>query len=257
MKRFAALAYGIVGYLVFFGTFLYLIGFLGNLVVPRSIDSGTPGPIGRALLIDTGLLLLFGLQHSIMARPGFKQWWTRIVPAPVERTTYVLATVAVLVATFAFWQPLPQTVWSTEGTLATVLQAGFFAGVGLVLVSTFLIDHFDLFGVRQVVLYFLGRPYSEKRFTTPLLYKWIRHPLYVGWFATVWITPEMSVGHFLLALVWTGYILVAIPMEEADLSALLGQKYRSWRERTPMFVPRVSRNAVGPVAVTGTAVERG
>jgi protein-S-isoprenylcysteine O-methyltransferase Ste14 len=253
MKRTAALAYGVVGYLIFFGSFLYLVGFLGNLVVPRSIDSGAPGPIGTAVVIDTALLVLFGVQHSVMARPGFKRWWTRFVPAPVERTTYVLATVAALIPLFVFWQPLPQAVWTTGGAAASLLQVGFFAGVGLVLVSTFLIDHFDLFGVRQVVLYFLGRPYSEKRFTTPLLYKWIRHPLYVGWLATVWLTPTMSVGHFLLALVWTAYILVAIPLEEADLSALLGERYQSWRARTPMFVPRITDGAAPEVP--RTAVE--
>ena len=240
MARFGALAYGIAGYAVFFVTFLYLIGFVGNLGVPKSIDSGTPGPIGQAFLIDTLLLLVFGIQHSVMARPGFKAWWTRVIPAPIERTTYVLATVAALVLLFVFWQPLPQVVWAADGALAVLLQAGFLVGVVLVLFSTFLIDHFDLFGLRQVVLYFRGRPYAEKSFTTPILYRWIRHPLYVGWFATFWIAPTMSVGHLLLALVWTAYILVAIPLEERDLAALLGDRYRSWRDRTPMFVPRLA-----------------
>jgi protein-S-isoprenylcysteine O-methyltransferase Ste14 len=239
MARFGALAYGIAGYAIFFVTFLYLIGFVGNLGVPVSIDSGTPGPLGQAFLINSLLLVLFGVQHSVMARPGFKAWWTRVVPAPVERTTYVLATVAVLIPLFVFWQPIPQPVWAAHGALAVLLQAGFLIGVALVLFSTFLIDHFDLFGLRQVVLYFRGRSYAEKSFTTPLLYKHIRHPLYVGWFATFWITPVMSVGHLLLALVWTAYILVAIPLEERDLSAMLGDRYRSWRNRTPMFVPRL------------------
>ena len=246
MRRIAALAYGVVGYAIFFATFLYLVGFVGNLVVPKSIDSGEPGPIGLAFLVNTALLLLFGVQHSVMARPGFKQWWTRFVPQPVERTTYVLASVAALIALIAFWQPLPQIVWQTEGVLAAVLQAGLFAGVGLVLLSTFLIDHFDLFGLRQVWIYFRGQPYEEKRFSTPFLYKWIRHPLYVGWFATVWLTPVMSVGHFLLALVMTAYILVAIPLEERDLAAALGRKYEAWRARTPLFVPR-PRAQVGDV----------
>jgi protein-S-isoprenylcysteine O-methyltransferase Ste14 len=251
MKRSAALAYGVFGYLVFFGTFLYLIGFIGNIGVPDSIDVGPAGPIGPALLVDTALLVLFALQHSVMARPGFKRVWTRLVPAPIERTTYVLATVAVLWVMFAFWRPLPQVIWEAEGMAAALLQAGFLAGVGLVLFSTFLIDHFDLFGLRQVVLYALGRPYEEKRFTTPLLYKWIRHPLYVGWFATIWLAPTMTVGHFLLALVWTAYVLVAIPLEEADLGLLLGDRYRQWRGRTPMFVPRLfglaARDAEAPV----------
>jgi protein-S-isoprenylcysteine O-methyltransferase Ste14 len=236
-KRSAALAYGIIGYGIFFASFLYLVGFIGNIFVPKSIDSGATGPIGVAVLANTALLLLFGAQHSVMARPGFKQWWTRYVPKPVERTTYVLATVAVLVLLFLFWRPLPDVIWHTEGTLAVVLQVGFFAGVGLVLFSTFLIDHFDLFGLRQVVLYFRGKPYEDKNFTTPILYKWIRHPLYVGWFATVWVAPTMTVGHFLLAVVWTGYVLVAIPMEEADLESVLGDTYRRWREQSPAFVP--------------------
>ncbi len=250
MARFAALSYGLIGYAIFFATFLYLVGFIGNLVVPKSIDSGEAAPLFLALLVNTALLVLFGVQHSVMARSAFKAWWTRFVPAPVERTTYVLATVAVLVPLFVFWQPLPQVVWQAEGALAAVLQAGFFAGVGLVLLSTFLIDHFDLFGVRQVVLHFLGRADEGKGFRTPFLYKWIRHPLYVGWFATVWITPTMSVGHLLLASVWTGYVLMAIPWEEQDLARALGRKYQSWREQTPLFVPRFgTKSAPAPVRV--------
>lgn len=247
MRRAAALTYGVISYAIFFATFLYLVGFLGNLVVPKSIDSGAAGPLGRALLVDTALLLLFGLQHSVMARPGFKVWWTRFVPGPVERSTYVLASSVCLIALFVFWEPLPQTVWATDGALAAVLTGGFLAGVGLVLLSTFLIDHFDLFGLRQVVLYALGRDYAEKRFTTPFLYRWIRHPLYVGWIATFWVAPVMSAGHFLFALVMTSYILVAIPMEETDLARALGDSYTRWRERTPMFVPRLGRGGAKPV----------
>lgn len=239
MRRSLALAYGIACYAVFFASFLYLVGFLGNLVVPRPIDSGEPAPLGVALLVNTGLLLLFGLQHSVMARPGFKDWWTRFVPRPVERSTYVLATVAVLVALFALWQPMPQLVWEVSDPAGHALLTGLYlGGVGLVLVSTYLIDHFDLFGLRQVWLYFRQRPYEHKRFQTPLLYKWIRHPLYVGWIAVFWATPSMSAGHFLFALVMTAYILVAIPLEERDLATFLGEPYRRWRERTPMFVPR-------------------
>jgi methanethiol S-methyltransferase len=252
MRRFVALTYGVVCYAIFFATFLYLVAFLGNLVVPRTIDSGTPGNVAVALAVNAGLLLLFGVQHSIMARPRFKAWWTRTIPKPVERSTYVLASSACLIALFALWQPIPQPVWQTEGVPALLLQAGFFAGVGLVLLSTFLIDHFDLFGLRQVVLYFRGRPYEEKRFTTPLFYKWIRHPLYVGWIVTFWMTPAMSAGHLLFAVVMTGYILMAIPMEERDLAAALGDTYRRWRARTPMFVPRLGAGRVvdpaGPVA---------
>jgi protein-S-isoprenylcysteine O-methyltransferase Ste14 len=255
-KRVAALLYGVVGYAIFFATFLYLIGFIGNVFVPKSIDAGDAAPGVTAIVVNVALLLLFGVQHTVMARPGFKAWWTRFVPAPVERTTYVLATVAVLVPLFLLWQPLPGVVWHTEGLLAATLQAGFFGGVALVLVSTFLIDHFDLFGLRQVVLYFLGRPYEEKNFTTPLLYRWIRHPLYVGWFAVLWIAPTMTIGHFLLAVVWTGYVLVAIPFEERDLESALGDRYRNWRDATPAFVPGLGGGSTPAASSTpSTATE--
>jgi protein-S-isoprenylcysteine O-methyltransferase Ste14 len=243
MRRAAVLAFGVVSYAIFFATFLYLVGFVANLVVPKSIDSGTPGPVGAAFLVNTLLLLLFAVQHSVMARPGFKAWWTRFVPKPIERSVYTLLSSFAFIVLFAFWQPIPQTVWATEGVIASLLTIGLLSGVGLVLFSTFLIDHFDLFGLRQTWLHFRGRPYEEKRFTTPLLYKHIRHPLYVGWLMTFWITPVMSVGHLLFALVMTSYILVAIPMEERDLLRALGEPYRRWRERTPLFVPRVGATA--------------
>ena len=241
MSRFATLGYGVFSYAVFFATFLYLVGFLGNLGVPKSVDSGLALPIGTALLANTLLLLVFGVQHSVMARPGFKAWWTRFVPRAVERSTYVLASSLALIALMALWVPIPDPVWTVEGAAAAPLVAIFLGGVGLVLLSTFLIDHFDLFGLRQVVLHFRGRSYEEKRFATPLLYRWIRHPLYVGWIVTFWVTPVMSAGHLLFALVMTSYILVAIPMEETDLARVLGEPYRRWRERTPAFLPRLRR----------------
>jgi protein-S-isoprenylcysteine O-methyltransferase Ste14 len=238
--RFAALTYGAVCYALFFATFLYLIAFVADLAVPKTIDSGVAPDLGRALLIDTLLLALFGIQHSVMARPRFKRWWTRFVPRAVERSTYVLASSLVLIALMAFWQPVGAAVWNVEGALGRgLLRATFFLGVGTVLYSTFLIDHFDLFGLRQVVLAFRRRAYTEKRFVTPSLYRFLRHPLYVGWITMFWAAPTMSAGHFLFALVLTGYILVAIPMEERDLSDALGEPYRQWRERTPAFVPRV------------------
>jgi protein-S-isoprenylcysteine O-methyltransferase Ste14 len=246
MRRAAVLAFGVVSYAVFFATFLYLVGFVGNLVVPKSIDSGTAGPVGTAFLVNTLLLLAFGLQHSVMARPAFKAWWTRLVPKPIERSVYTLASSAALIALFVFWQPIPQTVWATEGVIASLLTIGLLSGVGLVLISTFLIDHFDLFGLRQTWIYFRGHAYEEKHFATPLLYKWIRHPLYVGWLMAFWITPVMSAGHFLFALVMTGYILIAIPMEESDLLHALGEPYRRWRARTPMFVPRIGAAPARP-----------
>lgn len=243
MYRFAMLGFGFVSYAVFFASFLYLVGFLGNFGVPKSIDSGAPVPLGRALLVDTLLLLLFGVQHSVMARPAFKAWWTRFVPKPIERSTYVLATSAVLIAMYAFWMPVPERVWQFDGAVGTGLTVAYLGGVGLVLLSTFLIDHFDLFGLRQVVLHFRGRPYEEKRFVTPLLYRYIRHPLYVGWFLAFWMTPSMSAGHLLFALVMTSYVLVAIPMEESDLLDQLGEPYRRWRSRTPAFVPGLQSRA--------------
>jgi len=247
MRRAAVLAFGVASYAVFFVTFLYLVGFVGNLAVPKSIDSGAAGPVGAAVFVNTLLLVAFGLQHSVMARPAFKAWWTRLVPKPIERSVYTLLSSAALIALMAFWRPIPQAVWAADGVIASMLTIGMLSGVGLVLLSTFLIDHFDLFGLRQTWLHFRGRPYQEKRFATPLLYRHIRHPLYVGWFMTFWITPVMSAGHFLFALVMTGYVLIAIPMEESDLLRHLGEPYRRWRERTPLFVPRVGAAPSRPV----------
>ncbi len=249
--RIAALTYGAVCYALFFATFLYLIAFVADLAVPRTIDSGAGTGVGRAFGIDTLLLALFGLQHSVMARPSFKRWWTRFVPGAVERSTYVLASSLALVALMAFWQPIDARVWHVEAEVGrAILHATFFLGVGTVLYSTFLIDHFDLFGLRQVVLAFRRRAYTEKRFVTPSLYRFVRHPLYIGWIVMFWAAPTMSAGHFLFALVMTAYILVAIPMEERDLADALGEPYRRWRERTPAFVPRVGgRPAPAPGSV--------
>jgi protein-S-isoprenylcysteine O-methyltransferase Ste14 len=241
--RNAALAYGIACYSLFFVTFLYLIGWLTNLLVPVSIDSGEAGNAFVAVLVDTALIALFGLQHSVMARPGWKRWWMRIVPPAIERPTYVLASTLVLIALVVLWQPIPAALWSTHGVLAALLQAGGLLGFGIVLYSTFLIDHFDLFGLRQVFLAWRGRPYTEKRFMTPQVYRFIRHPLYVGWMAAFWCAPVMSVGRLLFAAAMTAYILVAIRYEERDLAAALGEPYRRWRAATPMFVPKLRNRA--------------
>jgi protein-S-isoprenylcysteine O-methyltransferase Ste14 len=252
--RNAALAYGIACYSIFFVTFLYLIGWLTNLVVPASIDAGEPGSPLLALVVNTALIALFGLQHSVMARPGWKQAWTRIVPQAIERPTYVLASSLAFIVLFALWQPLPAALWRTEGALALALQAGGLLGFGIVLYSTFLIDHFDLFGLRQVFLAWRGRPYTEKRFVTPQLYRFIRHPLYVGWMVAFWCAPVMSVGRALFAAAMTAYILVAIRYEERDLAAALGEPYRRWRASTPMFVPRVrSRGEREPASPAASA----
>jgi protein-S-isoprenylcysteine O-methyltransferase Ste14 len=242
MRRFAILTYGIVSYLAFFGVFLYAIGFVGDAVVPKTVDSGPAAPLGRALIVNLGLLTLFALQHSGMARPAFKRWLTRAVPAPAERSTYVLASSAAMVLLFAFWEPIPALVWDVQAPVARVaLDALYLGGWALVLYATTLIDHFDLFGLRQVFLHFGQRPYRGKAFMTPSLYGVIRHPLYVGWLTVFWATPSMTAGHLLLAAVVTGYILVAIQLEERDLLAQLGDGYARWRESTPMFVPRLGR----------------
>ena len=249
MQRIGTLVYGIVCYAIFFATFLYLVGFVADLPVPKSIDSGAAGPLGRALFVNTLLLVLFGVQHSVMARPRFKAWWTRFVPSPIERSTYVLASSAVLGLVVWLWQPIPAAVWDFSGPVGTTAARGLFlAGVGLVLYATFLIDHFDLFGLRQVFLAFQCKAYAHKRFGTPSLYRFVRHPLYVGWIVTFWATPVMSAGHFVFALVMTAYILLAIPLEERDLESALGERYRRWRESTPAFVPGLE----GPAAASGS-----
>lgn len=243
MQRIAILIYGGICYAIFFATFLYLVGFVGNAFVPVTVDVG-PGTssLWLSLVIDVALIATFGLQHSLMARPGFKRSFTRIVPAAAERSTYVLLSSLALVLQFCAWQPIPTAVWDAESTLARGLLHGLFlAGVALVLYATFLIDHFDLFGLRQVYLHFRGKPYTEKRFATPSLYHHIRHPLYVGWFVTFWATPTMSVGHLVLAVGMTLYMLIAIPYEERDLVRALGAAYQRYRESTPMFVPRLPR----------------
>jgi methanethiol S-methyltransferase len=238
IKRLSIFAYGLVCYAVFFATFLYALGFVGNFLVPRSID-GTPGEdLTSALLIDLALLGLFAIQHSLMARPFFKRWFTRFIPESAERSTYVLFSSLALIVLFACWQPLGGMVWDvSDPTGRAVLYALFGFGWSLVLVSTFLINHFDLFGLRQIWLQLRGRPYVPLRFGTPGPYKLIRHPLYLGWFFAFWATPTMTVTHLLFAIATTGYILIAIQLEERDLLAALGDDYRRYRERVPMIIP--------------------
>jgi methanethiol S-methyltransferase len=237
-KRLAILAYGLVAYAVFFATFLYAVGFIGNFLVPTTLDSAATGSFARALLIDLGLLGLFALQHSVMARPMFKFWLTRIIPESAERSTYVLASSLALIALFACWQPLGGAVWSVEdATLRGVLWGAFAFGWLLVLVSTFLINHFDLFGLRQVWLQWSRRPYRHLPFETPFLYRYVRHPLYVGWFFAFWAAPTMTVSHLVFAVATTAYILIAIQLEERDLVTQHGALYRNYRERVPMLIP--------------------
>lgn len=254
MNRKLAFIYGVICYATFFGTFLYAIGFLGNFLVPRSIDSAPTAPWTRALLIDSLLLGLFAVQHSVMARPGFKDWWTNFVPKPVERSTYVLFSSLALILAFAFWQPLGGTIWRVEDATGRFALYSFF-GMGwlIVLLSSFLINHFDLFGLRQVWLYLKGREYTPLPFKTPGAYKIVRHPLYVGWFICFWATPTMTVSHLVFALLASGYILAALPFEERDLKHALGEPYRRYAERVPRFIPRLRGTAKAGVGTESTA----
>jgi len=237
MKRFLVLLYGVICYAVFFATFLYAIGFIGNFLVPRSIDSAPMTRLGVALAVDIALLALFALQHSVMARPAFKRWWTRIVPVAMERSTYTLLSSVALILLFWQWRPIGAVIWTVDSeTGRALLYAGFAFGWLLLLVSTFLINHFDLFGLRQVWLYFRGRPYAEIPFRTPALYKFVRHPLYVGWLFTFWCAPTMTAAHLLFAVLTTAYILIGIQFEERDLThAFPG--YAAYRKRVPMLIP--------------------
>ena len=243
MTRILTLAYGSVSYAIFLLTFLYAIGFLGNFGVPKSLDSGATDPWPTALAIDLGLLSLFALQHSIMARQGFKRLVTRVIPAAAERSTYVLASSLALLLLFSQWRPLGGEVWNVQNEIGRALLYGGFAfGWLLVLVTTFTINHFDLFGMRQVWLHFRGQPQRPLRFVTPTFYRIVRHPLYVGWLCAFWSTPTMTATHLLFALVTSAYILVAIQLEERDLMRA-HPEYAEYRRRVPMLVPAWSRRA--------------
>lgn len=238
LKRVLIFVYGVVCYGVFFATFLYAIGFIGNLVVPKSMDSPAETPFLTALAIDVCLLGIFAVQHSMMARPWFKKAWTKIIPETAERSTYVLLSSLALIALFLFWQPLGGVIWSVESqTWRTLINSIFALGFGLVLVSTFLINHFDLFGLRQVWLQLIGKPYTHLSFRTPLFYKYVRHPLYAGWFLAFWATPIMTGAHLLFAVMTSAYILTAIRWEEKDLILLHGSKYKHYRDNVPMLIP--------------------
>jgi protein-S-isoprenylcysteine O-methyltransferase Ste14 len=245
-NRILTFLYGATSYLIFFATFLYAIGFVGNFAVHKSMDSDSTSPWATALLVDLGLLALFALQHSVMARPAFKRAISRVIPATIERSTYVLASSVALLFLFWEWKPLGGDVWNITNSLGRfIFYGGFASGWLLVLVSTFAISHFDLFGLRQVWRRLLGQPQTSLRFATPLLYRIVRHPLYVGWFLAFWCTPNMTVTHLFFALTTTAYILIAIQLEERDLMAA-HPEYAEYRERVPMLIPGLARRAATP-----------
>lgn len=239
-KRLVVFVYGVLSYAAFFLTFLYAVGFIGNIFVPKSMDSGARVGFWQALLIDTLLLGLFAVQHSVMARPWFKRKLTKLIPEPAERSTYVLLSSLALIALFAYWQPLGGVLWNvTDGAARNAINLAFGFGFALVLVTTFLINHFDLFGLRQVTLFLMGKPYTHLEFRTPLFYRYVRHPLYVGWLFAFWATPTMTGAHLLFAIMTTAYILMAIRWEERDLITAHGAKYKVYSQSVPKIVPAI------------------
>lgn len=240
MSRIATLLYGVVAYALFLAVFIYAIGFIGGFVTPTRLDGAPTGPLGVALAVDLGLLAAFAVQHSGMARPAFKRWWTRVVPEAAERSTYVLASSLAMVLLFLTWQPIGGVVWQAEGAVRAVVIGLYLLGWAVLLYATFLIDHFDLFGLKQVWRAFTARSYVPPQFHTPGLYRVIRHPLYIGWLMIFWAAPVMTVAHLIFALMTTAYILVAIRLEERDLLDAFPQ-YAEYRRRTPMLVPRLGR----------------
>lgn len=239
IRKITTFFFGILSYLAFFATLLYFMGWIVGVGVPTTLDAPAAITTWEAIAIDIGLLTLFGLQHSVMARPGFKNWWVRFVPAPLERSMYVLCSSIALSALMVFWQPLGGVVWSVQNEALRAATYGVFAaGWGILFLATFLINHFDLFGLRQVWLQLRNRPYTPLQFGTPVLYRFVRHPLYVGWLLIFWAAPTMTVAHLLLAVGLSAYILIAIPIEERDLIRM-HREYADYRARVPMLVPRL------------------
>jgi protein-S-isoprenylcysteine O-methyltransferase Ste14 len=256
-KRLMVFVYGLVSYIAFFLTFVYAVGFIGNLYVPNSMDSAARISFLPALAIDALLLLVFAVQHSVMARPAFKEVLTRFIPAAAERSTYVLSSSILLAALYAFWQPIGGVVWNITNPVArNAVNVVFGFGFALVFVATLLINHFDLFGLRQVALYLAGKPYTYLEFRTPLFYRYIRHPLYLGWLIAFWATPTMTGAHLLFAVLTSVYMLMAIRWEERDLVIVHGSKYEEYRKRVPKLIPSLTSVGVageGIVPNSGSA----
>ena len=251
MKRYLIIGYGAAAYLLFFAAFLYLVGFVGNLLVPRTVDHGLPAPIGQAVLVDVLLVGAFGVQHSVMARPTFKAWWTRFVPTSIERSTYVVLSSAVLVLLYWQWRTIPAVIWDVRAPAGRlVVWAVFWLGWAIALASTFMVSHFDLFGLRQVYLAWRGKPYSHIGFHARFLYRLVRHPLMLGFLIAFWAAPTMTAGHLLFSIAMTGYILIAVQLEERNLVAALGDQYRNYRRDVPMLVP-LARSHRHPTEAVG------
>ena len=238
MKRFLFFLYGIISYLIFFGAFLYAVGFVGGLVVPKTVDSGFQGGMGGAVIVNILLLALFALQHSIMARRPFKKWWTKIVPAEIERSTYVLLSSLILILLYYLWRPLPDVIWNVNSTaLTNILWVLYFFGWFIVLTGTFLINHFNLFGLQQVYRALKKQEQQYPKFVTPFYYKFVRHPLMLGFIIAFWATPVMTAGHMLFAIATTGYILIAIRLEERDLVSYHGEAYKRYQREVSQIIP--------------------
>jgi protein-S-isoprenylcysteine O-methyltransferase Ste14 len=254
LARAAVFVYGLLAYLAFFTVFLYAMGFVGRWFVPKDIDTGVVGPLWKAMAINAGLLMVFVVQHTIMARPAFKAWWTKLIPGAIERSTYVVAASAALALVFWQWRPMPGVVWEVEEPVAVwAISAVSLGGWGLVLAASFMVNHFDLFGLRQVWTRLMGRAYRPVGFRLVGLYKWVRHPLMLGFLIAFWATPVMTVGHLFFAVMTTAYIAFGVWIEERDLVTEHGVRYLAYRRAVPAIVPRVGGMARGAVVARGEA----